>query len=610
MKRLVFVVFLFNSLLSYPVFAQQNKAVATTRVIDSLYAVLKNQSDDTNKINTLNKLTWQIIKISNYSKADSLATNILQLAEKLNFQKGVANAFKITGMIYFRQSNYQKALENQLKALPIYQEIENKQGIASTIDDIGIIYFTLGNYSKALECYFKVLPIVQEIRDTNTIAEVFCNIGIIYGEQGNQSKALEYLFKSLEMSIKKGNKDAISRNLGNIGYSYLMQGDYPKALEYDFKAVAQAQQVGNKAVIANFLGDIGDIYYKQGNYAGALEYDFRAMAIAQQIGDIDEVANLYSNTGEVYTKLKNYKQAKTFLDSALGFLKKTGNKKYIENTYGNLATLDSAINDYKTAYYDYKEYMAYRDSILNKGTAQMELSYEFEKREDSIRAEYKQENIIKTAEIKRKKILNDSAIVILTLTVLLAFLLINRQQVKRKKDKIISEKEKAALTIDKQRIEAEKLHMEAEKQRIADELFSAKKALEDYTKSMVEKNELLEQFKTDIEKLKNLKSKELEEVRIEQLEHLNKTTILTEDDWGKFKELFEEVYKGFFIRLKEKLPELTQAEIRLICLTKLKLETKQMAGVLGVSTETIFKIRYRLRKKLGLSKEDSILDID
>jgi len=73
--------------------------------------------------------------------------------------------------------------------------------------------------------------------------------------------------------------------------------------------------------------------------------------------------------------------------------------------------------------------------------------------------------------------------------------------------------------------------------------------------------------------------------------------------------LFEQVHKGFFIRLKEKLPNLTQAETRLICLTKLQLDTKQMAGILGVSNSTIKQSRYRLRKKLGLSEEDNISDI-
>jgi DNA-binding CsgD family transcriptional regulator len=61
--------------------------------------------------------------------------------------------------------------------------------------------------------------------------------------------------------------------------------------------------------------------------------------------------------------------------------------------------------------------------------------------------------------------------------------------------------------------------------------------------------------------------------------------------------------------LKEKLPDLTQAEIRLVCLTKLNLDTKEMAGILGVSFATIRQSRYRLRKKFGLSDEGGIDDL-
>jgi hypothetical protein len=151
--------------------------------------------------------------------------------------------------------------------------------------------------------------------------------------------------------------------------------------------------------------------------------------------------------------------------------------------------------------------------------------------------------------------------------------------------------------------------LKMEQQRMEEELLNAHKALESYTNNMVEKNILLDQFKEEIEKLQNLKAREIDEVRVDHLTYLNKTSILTEEDWDKFKDLFEQVYKGFLVRLKEKMPDLTQAEVRLICLTKLKIDTKQMARALGVSNHTISKTRYRLRKKMGLTEEDSIDDI-
>jgi len=588
MKRFVPIAFI-GFLMIHPAFAQPNKAVPGLREVDSLKNVLKAQNDDTNKVNTLNALSQEHEILSNYDSALSYAERAQVLAEKIGFKKGVANALRNFGRICYHRSDYQKSLEYHFKAFTIYQNIGNKRGMADALNIIGGIYFTLGNYSKALDYFFKALATAQEIGNKIIVADVLCNIGIIYEEQGNYHKELEYQLISLGMHIEMGTKNAIVTDLGDIGYGYLSQGNYPKALEYDFKAVTLAQELGAKDANSNFLGDIGIIYYKQGDYTRALEYNFKAIAIARGIGDIDEAATLYSNMGEVYTKLKNYKQAKNFLDSALNFSKKTGNKRTIKITYGILTTLDSATGNYKSAYADHKKYIVYRDSLINQRTAQIEISYEFEKREDSISAAYKEENIIKTAENNRKKILSEGAIAILALTVLLALLLINRQQIKRKNEKTILEKEK---------------------QQLENELATNKAMLDDYVKNMVEKNRLIEQFKTDIEKLKNLKSKELEEVRIEQLENLNKTSILTEEDWDKFKELFEQVYKGFLIRLKEKLPTLTQAEIRLICLTKLKLDTKQMAHILGISPDTIVKARYRMRKKLGLSIGANLSDID
>lgn len=528
---------------------QNNKNLYPASVIDSLEKVLKNQSNDTNKAGDFNGL----------------------------------------GNRYFQLGDYPIALECYFKALTIAKETGSKKSMAAALGNLGNIYCKQGNYPQALEYYFKALSTAQEIGNKKSMASHLSNIGIVYEEQGNYPQALEYNFKSLGIAREVGDKYIISHSLDNLGVIYDKQGDYSKALEYEFKALAIAMEIGKK----DNLIDIGATYGDQGNYPKALEYYSKALSGAREGGDKDGIANLYSSIGGIYTKQKNYVKAKNFLDSALIISKNLGDKISIKNTYRALAILDSAMGKYKTSYEDYEKYIVYRDSLINqesvKKITQMEISYRFEKREDSIILEEEKTDIIKTAEINRKSIITYSAIVISVLTLLLAILLINRQQIKRRQDKILFEKEK---------------------QRMENDLTNAKTMLDEYIKSMVEKNNLLEQFKSDFEEVKKLKAKEeSDEKRIEQLEHLNKATILTEDDWNRFKELFEQVYKGFFIRLKEKLPNLTQAEIRLICLTKLKINTKNMAAIIGVSNTTIEQTRYRLRKKLNLTKEDNLSDI-
>ena len=128
-----------------------------------------------------------------------------------------------------------------------------------------------------------------------------------------------------------------------------------------------------------------------------------------------------------------------------------------------------------------------------------------------------------------------------------------------------------------------------------------------YINNIKEKNELIEQLNIEIEQLHERDSTSDEKVVM--LDILQKNVILTEDDWTRFKEIFESVHANFFIYLKEKFTGLTQAEVRLLALTKLNMSTKEMAGMLGISPETIRQTRWRLRKKINLPDEVSLEQI-
>ena len=51
------------------------------------------------------------------------------------------------------------------------------------------------------------------------------------------------------------------------------------------------------------------------------------------------------------------------------------------------------------------------------------------------------------------------------------------------------------------------------------------------------------------------------------------------------------------------VPDITVAEKRMASLIRLHLNTKQMASMLGISTDSVYKIRQRLRKRLQLDDE-------
>ena len=121
-----------------------------------------------------------------------------------------------------------------------------------------------------------------------------------------------------------------------------------------------------------------------------------------------------------------------------------------------------------------------------------------------------------------------------------------------------------------------------------------------FTQNIIEKSNLIEKLQQQV------KDKELDLGQQQLLEELTHQTILTEDDWEKFKMLFEKIHPGFFLKLKEKVTDITVAEQRMAALTRLRLTTKQMASILGISPDSVHKTRQRLRHRLNLDAEINI----
>ena len=95
-------------------------------------------------------------------------------------------------------------------------------------------------------------------------------------------------------------------------------------------------------------------------------------------------------------------------------------------------------------------------------------------------------------------------------------------------------------------------------------------------------------------------------VQQETIAVLSNLTILTEQDWDQFKELFEKMYPMFFQRLKTSAPDITVAEQRMAALTRLQLTTRQMASMQGISPDSVHKTRQRLRQRMGVSNDTNL----
>ncbi|MBK7939887.1 MAG: hypothetical protein IPJ82_23630 [Lewinellaceae bacterium] len=129
------------------------------------------------------------------------------------------------------------------------------------------------------------------------------------------------------------------------------------------------------------------------------------------------------------------------------------------------------------------------------------------------------------------------------------------------------------------------------------ELEAARSELAALTQNFREKSEIAANLRLELE------NRSATGERSQYLEQLTRSTILTDDDWLRFRTVFEKVHPGFMEEQKTLQPDLTPAELRYLVLEKLQLSTHEMANMLGVNDNTVRKTRARLRRKIEREEE-------
>lgn len=132
------------------------------------------------------------------------------------------------------------------------------------------------------------------------------------------------------------------------------------------------------------------------------------------------------------------------------------------------------------------------------------------------------------------------------------------------------------------------------------------------TMNLIRKNEILYKIKEDLDKMYTyVSAKEGETKMMKLLSKIQKDireNIEHDDDWQKFEHNFDLVYENYLKRLGEHFPKLTVGDKRLCAYLKMDLCSKDIAPLLNMSVRSVEMARYRLRKKMELSRDINLTD--
>lgn len=361
-------------------------------------------------------------------------------------------------------------------------------------------------------------------------------------------------------------------SINTVALGYHRQQIYDSALFYYNQALELAKQIKDTVWTGIVAGNMGQIFYAQGKYDTAyvlLKGDYNASKVK---GYFDNAGNSLQWAARTNLALGNKVDALAEVREAFQLLKRWPDANYLRNTYYTATQIFREMGNYDSAFY-YNNLWSQINDSLEKVVATSSLAISKAKLNDET-SRYNIQNLNK--EKRSQLLLRNITIASIVVLSFVALLIVNRQRLKEK--------------IKKEKAEQGKLLMEQE-------VALAKEQLEMFTANIFEKTSLIEKLESQI------KGKEVTTEQHVIISELSRQTILTEDDWQKFKSLFEKIYPGFFIKLKEKFPDITLAEQRMAALIRLRLTTKQMASMLGISIDSVHKSRQRLRQRLQISAE-------
>jgi tetratricopeptide (TPR) repeat protein len=405
-------------------------------------------------------------------------------------------------------------------------------------------------------------------------ANFYYSLGDFDNARGNLKLALKY---------QPGVSSTRINIMNTIGLTYRNDRQYNTAIRYFNSALKMASNKKDSVWMAITNGNIGSVYFLQHQYHKArplIEADYRqSLKFDERLNSAIALLRLIRiniDNGEL-------KPAAMQLDTADVILLKCPENVLMQRVqyYELKAEINERVGNVAEAVKDRDISENLRDSVAKRDNITAIERVRLQWVIDKSREEF--DNLKKSAEIDAFK--QNTIIVVLLLLITITVLIYNRQRLKAKKDKEL---------------------LASEKLRVDEELKNATLVLRGYTENLMQKNILIDEIKIELE---NVQLKYNDAGVAGNLDKMMQAHIMTDENWAEFKKLFSRVHTTFFYNLRHTYHNLSGTDIRLLALIKLKLNNREMSGMLGITVDGVKKAKQRLRKKMNLLEDDEIEDI-
>lgn len=494
-----------------------------------------------------------------------LADEYLQLPEYEDADRYIPQAELVSGVYVYSGNDIPQAIRLLERAMECYHQGGSFQNMLRIISRLGIYYRLVGEYEKAVATN-------QEAINSYTDSIAPPNIVIAYGEQANLYAELGMYDRALQMNAKAQHYSLLKDSFG-LGDLYRYRAEiFRKTQERDsvFYYLNQAEKVSaaqrsfkgvfvNKALAVDAYQDYPDSVQKALDLALSICPDSARMPQWARHQLNLHLGRALLHTGKATQGIALIeKAAKGYREMDMKEMEYSTNQILMEY-YRNMRMDDAFFRCYDRNRI-FADSLNYNERLRAVAAANIRFDTERQEKENKL--------LSAQVELQHRRLVFNICISIALLLILIISIAY-----------FFTRKKANRLLLEKRKQEIQKL--------IA---------------SQQELNRHNEELSKQIEQIMATNN-------LNTISQLTGQNLLSKEDENNFRKSFAAIYPLYLPKLREKYPNLTRNEELLAMLICMNQSTDEIALIMGINRNSVNMIRSRMRKKINLTKEESLDEV-
>ena len=469
-------------------------------------------------------------------------------------------------------------------AYDFYKPTDDARRKAMAALYMGDVNYELQKIETAMAYYLEAKDEVGYTDDYALGYLVMSSLGDLYLYRNLADYALEVIQKAYDYAVKTPYLKYKAYALRDMARVYTVKDQLDSIIIYYYKAIEETQKANLPDLELAFENELASIYVNNGEYQKALDLS------TQQVGNYPLSTQSLYRIGVIYMNQKKYDSAYFYLSKALN----TSNIYRRAGVYQSLLHLSRQpqYQKYMIGFYD--SLRIYEDSVQKLDKSKEIIIY---------RGKYEEEKLV--TEKQQLELEKANALRWLLFSVLIGVVLLSLLLYFYQRRKLILHRKEEELNYLTLRLRENELLIERNRRYISELEAQAEKSRE-AVEQLKEQKERLAFLRQDNEALTaQVLAKEA------WLSALRKKPIyLDEAGAKKVRMITDKVYTDFTRRLSSSVPALSEYDLTLCCLVKLRFPVSDIAVLLGISSSSVSTSKLRAKKKiyetLGIADKKSL----